>query len=101
MRLPSAGLSIAELQAGITETIRSEFEHNLTQQIYVNPEIWKAINNLKEQNIYIVNQLAAALPPGATATELSKSIIHYLENNHAELSKIVLDALQFEAKKLI
>ncbi|MBK7885433.1 MAG: hypothetical protein IPJ81_17815 [Chitinophagaceae bacterium] len=101
MRLPTASLTALELQVGMIETIRSESEHNITQQLYVNPEIWKAIINLKEQNIYIINQLAAALPPTAAAIDLSKAIIQYQENNNAELSKIVLDALQFEAKKLI
>jgi hypothetical protein len=101
MRIPPTGLSAVELQAGMAETIRNEFEHNITQQIYVNPEVWKAIKNLKEQNIYIINQLAVSLPPSASAIDLSKAIVHYLENNNAELSRVVLDALQFEAKKLI
>ena len=40
-------LTVAELQAGLIETIRNEFEHNTTQQIYINTEVWKAITNLK------------------------------------------------------
>ena len=100
-RMHSTILNVAELQAGLVETIRNEYEHNVTQQIYIHAEVWKAITNMKEQNIFIVNQLAAALPPQANAVELSKLILEYSANNNAELGPIVLDAIQFEVKKLL
>lgn len=101
MRMHNTSFSARELQAGMVETIRSEYEHNITQQNYINPEVWKAIIKLKEQNIYIINQLAATLPPQAPAIDLSRSILEYASNNNAELSTIVLDAIQYEVKKII
>ena len=100
-RMHSTVLTAAELQAGLIETIRSEYEHNITQQIYINSEVWKAVTNLKEQNIFIINQLATILDPQANAIELSKLILEYCTNNNAELSQLVLDAIQFEVKKLL
>ncbi|UEG48796.1 hypothetical protein LK994_09120 [Ferruginibacter lapsinanis] len=100
-RMHAAGYTAEELKAGLTQSIREEYEHNITQQIYVNPEVWKAVTNLKEQNIYIINQLATALPPQAPAVELSKLILEYSSGTNAELSSIVLDAIQFEVKKII
>lgn len=101
MQMPSVGLSAREMQAGMIETIRAEFDHNITQQIYIHPEVWKAIINLKEQNIYILNQLGSVLPPVATSLDYSKTILQYLENHQSDLSSVVLDAIQFEVKKLI
>ncbi|MBL0356925.1 MAG: hypothetical protein IPP72_08540 [Chitinophagaceae bacterium] len=63
--------------------------------------MWKAIGNLKDQNIFIINQIAAMIPANAAAIELSKRLLEYSSNKDAELSVIVLDALQFEAKKLL
>ncbi len=100
-RMHTPDLTAKELQAGMVETIRNEYEHNVTQQIYVNPEVWKAVCNLKEQNIYIINQIGSALSPAANAVDLSKMILEYSTNNNAELSAIVLDAIQFEVKKLL
>lgn len=97
----STDLTAAELQAGVVETIRNEYEHNITQQIYINPEVWKAVTKMKEQNIFIINQLAAALPPQANAWELSNLILEYSSKNNAELNAIVLDAIQYEVKKLL
>jgi hypothetical protein len=100
-RMHSAVLTAAELQAGLVETIRNEYEHNITQQIYINPEVWKAVTKMKEQNIFIINQLADALPPRANALDLSNLILEYSSNNNAELAPIVLDAIQYEVKKLV
>ncbi|MCW3091187.1 MAG: hypothetical protein JWP81_2256 [Ferruginibacter sp.] len=100
-RMHSVGLTADELQAGMVEAIRNEYEHNTTQQMYVNPEVWKAVTNMKEQNIFIINQLSATLSPGANATDLSKLILEYASNNNSELGPVVLDAIQFEVKKLI
>jgi hypothetical protein len=86
---------------GLIETIRREYEHNITQQNYVNPEVWKAVTNLKEQNIYIINELTGSLPPNATALDCSRTILQYTTADNAELSGIVLNAIQYEVKKLI
>ena len=100
-RVSSTGLHAATVHAEMVEALRSEYDYNITQQIYVSPEIWNAVTRLKDQNIYIVNQLAATLPPNASGLDLSKRIIEYSLTKDAELNKIVLDALQFEAKKLL
>jgi hypothetical protein len=64
--------------------------------------MWKAIGNLRDQNIYIINQVAATLPSQEKAIELSKRLLEYASiNPQAELSSIVLDALQIEAKKIL
>ena len=100
-RLHDTNFSAMELAAGLIQTIRTEYEHNITQQNYVNPEVWKAVTNLKEQNIYIINELTAPLPQHATALDCSRSILEYTATANAELSSIVLSAIQYEVKKLI
>lgn len=100
-RMEMQGESAAALHSAMIIDIKNEYDYNSSQQIYVSPEVWNAITKLKEQNIYIINQLAAGLPPQANALDLSKHILQYSLSNNAELNVIVLDALQFEAKKIM
>ncbi len=101
-RTPNAGLSSRQMQISLIDAIRQEYEYNISQQVYVSTEVWKAINNLKEQNIYVVNQLASTLPFKASGMDLNKQIIDFLINNpKASLHNVVLDALNFEAKKIM
>ena len=101
-RVNQPGLSAKEMQSLLLQTIRQEFEHNITQQIYVSPEAWDAVRNLKEQNMLIVNQVATFLPENATAFDLNKSLLELTaQNPKALLHGVVSEALSYEAKKLM
>lgn len=100
-RTPAAGITVVDLQLNLLEALRTEYEYNVSQQIYVSPKMWEAIGNLKDQNSFIINQLAATLPPTANGYELSKRILEYVASTDAEFGKTVLNALQFEAKRII
>jgi hypothetical protein len=100
-RTPYGGANVVDVQLALLETLRTEYEYNVSQQIYVSPEMWKAVTNLKDQNAYIINQIAGLLPSQAAGVELAKRILEYSSTKNAELNTIVLDALQFEAKKVL
>lgn len=101
-RMAQPGISAVELQAALLDAIKQEFEYNASQQIYVSPIAWEAVRNLRDQNMLIVNQVAGLLPAGASGTELAKSILEVImQQQDAALHTIVLNALNFEAKKLM
>lgn len=99
--LDTFGESAVAMHSMLVETLKSEFEYNVSQQIYVSKEVWNAITKLKDQNIYIINQLAATLPHTASSMDLSKSILEYSMTKNAELNTIILEAISFEAKKVL
>lgn len=100
-RIGVNGMTAAELHHTLTQTLKAEYDYNQSQQIYISPEVWNSITRLKDQNIYIINQITVNLPPHATGLDLGKLIIEYSSNPNAELNVIVLDALQYEAKKIL
>lgn len=101
-RMNQPGLSARDMQLVLTQTIRQEFEHNITQQIFVSAEAWDAVKNLKEQNIHIVNQVASFLPPEATGNDLNRHLLEMLaQNPKASLQQVVSEVLSFEAKKVM
>ncbi len=100
-RTPAEGMTVVDLQLTLLDTLRTEYEYNVTQQIYIDSKMWKAIGNLKDQNTFIINQLAATLLSDANSIELSKRILEYVASTDSELNTVVLNALQFEAKRLI
>ena len=101
-RLYDNGLSARQMQQVMLNSIREEYDHNVTQQLYIKPELWEAISKMKDQNAYIINQLAALAPPNATALDLNKKILDFnLGHPDATMNKLVLDALQFEVKNLM
>ena len=100
-RTATGNESLGATHAIMVNQIREEFDYNVSQQIYVSPEIWDAVVKLKDQHIYIINQLYAGLPQEASGKDLCKRILEYTIMQNAELNNIVMDAIQFEAKKLM
>ncbi|MBO9634602.1 MAG: hypothetical protein J7578_15925 [Chitinophagaceae bacterium] len=101
-RVNQPGLSAREMQSLLTMNIKQEFEHNVTQQIYVSAESWDAVRNLKDQNILIINQVASFMPAEATGQDLNHALLEMLvQNPKATLHNVVSDVLSFEAKKLM
>lgn len=101
-RLNQPGISALEMKIILTENIRHEFEYNSTQQLYVSPVSWDSVRNLKEQNIMIIHQVYASMLPTASASELNKKILEVVMSQpQGALHEMVLQALNFEAKKLM
>lgn len=99
-RVSLAGVSAHEMQALLTQNIKEEFSHNITQQLYVSADAWSAVKNLKEQNLLIINQYAKTLPPQATGLDLNKNLLEYcMQNKKGALHEIVNEVLNFELKK--
>ena len=101
-RVPAGDLNVRQLQSVLIDQVKTEFDYNLSQQIYVAPQAWQAISNLKEQNIFIINKVAETLSPDDRGVELSKRIIELVNADpNVSLHPVVVEALTFEAKKLL
>ena len=101
-RVNTPGLGARDMQLLLIQSIRQEFEHNVTQQMYVSPEAWDAVRNFKDQNLLIINQISSFLPAEATSADLNKHLLDLLvQNPQASLQNVVSEALSYEAKKLM
>lgn len=101
-RTNQPGIGGRDMQMMLTHAIRQEFDHNITQQIYVTSEAWDAVRNLKDQNIHIINQVAAILPPDVPGTDLNRQILEMVaQNPKMTLHNVVAEVLSYEAKKLM
>ncbi len=74
-RVQEPKLTAKQMQSLLLSSIRAEFEHNLSQQIYVTPDAWKVIKSAKENVIKLINSVASELKDDASAFELSKTIL--------------------------
>ncbi len=78
VRIHVAGTTVREIQQFLISEIRTEHQHNITQQLYVSTQAWAVMNRIKEDTISMVNNTAAGLSPEASSLELSKVILTHL-----------------------
>ncbi|WP_443945946.1 hypothetical protein ACJVDH_02220 [Pedobacter sp. AW1-32] len=78
LRLHQQGIKLSVLQAAVIQEIRTEYQHNITQQLYVGSETWAVVRKLKEDTIAMVNNAAQSLPAEANGVDLSKLILQHM-----------------------
>jgi len=102
-RLYHSGMTVQGLQYALIHSIKQEFEHNLSQQIYVSDRVWQTVVGIKEQEMAMINRIAATLKPEASAKELHHRILDYiLKSEEDKLPiQIGLSLIQQEAKLVL
>lgn len=94
-------MNVAQLQFTMVQNIRTEYEHNITQQLYVSTSSWALISASVEEMITVINSIGRTLSPDAPAIELSRSILQYfLEGNHQLTLHKAIEELKIEAQRL-
>ncbi len=84
LRLHTPGMSAKEMHSIIIADIKAEYQHNISQQIYVSPTTWNVVKRIKDDTISIISSAARALPEQATSADLSKSVLVHLAGLEAE-----------------
>ncbi len=94
-------MTVLQVQQHLIRTIRMEYEHNVSQQVYVTAEVWAMIQNAKEQTIAFVNSMVQQLPPESTALDYAKVMITAYSSNGDTPNELALQALKKEAQTLL
>ena len=74
-RLSRPGQKVAQLQAVLMNNIREEYEHNMSQQIYVSNLAWDHLVRARNEVEMMITRAAAELDRNADGKELAKGII--------------------------
>lgn len=99
-RLYAGTLTARQLADVFKEAIMSEFEHNLSQQIYVSETAWQVVVDLKDQHIFIIKELLQAISEEAPGQVLVQAINTLLEAHpNASIQPMVVDTLKKEARQ--
>lgn len=78
LRINSNGLSADELYTLIVNEVRSEFQHNVTQQLYVTSRAWSVTRRVKDDTLNVIANGLKTLPTNATGLELGQTVLNLL-----------------------
>ncbi len=96
------GMTAQQFHLALIKDIRHEYEHNLSQQIYISPEAWHMVTSAKEEMITIFNRVAGTVPPEASEKEIIKRIFEYFMEEDRQLpTQKALLTLKKEVNKLL
>lgn len=101
MDLDVSGMTVQQVQQRLLQTIRLEFDHNMSQQIYVSEQVWELIMTARTQMMAFVTAMAVQLPPESTSLDYAKVLLTAYSTNGETANEQALHALKQEAAALI
>ena len=99
-RLNPGDLSAIEFHQILLRELREEYNHNLSQQVYMTDETWDLIKNAMEEVVMVVNESAEGLDKKANALDLSRSILENVVNRKIDPIAYPLKHLKDEIREL-
>jgi hypothetical protein len=75
LRIHNIGLTVSQEQNLLLTAIRSEFEHNLSQQIYLSDQVWAKVCDAKGDIEEIINTVAGDYDKDADSREFAETVL--------------------------
>ncbi len=100
-RVNEPGLHVKDIRLLMVHSIQSEYDHNISQQIYVSTESWEAVCNAKEQLVNLINSIAEKIDPEAEGKILDRKLLELSLHEKEFPVRTALNILNDEAKKLM
>ena len=94
-------MTILQVQQHLMRTIRVEYDHNLSQQVYVSDEVWQLILSARDQMVAFINSMAQQMPPESSALDYAKVLITAFASNGQTANGQAMQALRDEARSLL
>jgi hypothetical protein len=74
IRINPGAIPAKEFHQMLLAEVRNEFNHNISQQIFMSEQVWETIKNAKEDLVMTVNDAASEMSGESSSLDLSKKI---------------------------
>ena len=101
VRVSTSNMSASQLHSTLLTTIRSEFEHNLSQQIYMSPQAWEVVRNARSNLIKMINSEAEKIPGNGPGIDLSKQLLNRVMELESEPTRAAIEYVKSEVARMI
>jgi len=88
------GFSGKQLYTELLRAIREEYEHNMSQQLYIGISTWELVRNAKESVIQTINEAYGETLEGQNAENFTQAIIKIYLQQKKPLVERALDQLK-------
>ena len=100
LRLNTSALSALELQQQLLQEIRDEYNHNLSQQVYMTQNAWDYVQAAMNDVSSLINQAAGDVRPDDAAIELAKRIFERIIQREHQPTSEALKVVKAEIQEM-
>jgi hypothetical protein len=94
-------MSAQQLHIELVKTIKSEYEHNLSQQIYLSHNAWELVKTSKEEIIKLINISATKVPQDNSSNDLAMMVLNITASLEKKLpNEVALNYIKKEVSQI-
>lgn len=98
-RILKPDVKVKALHSLLLSTIRDEYEHNMSQQLYISDTAWELIKTAKEDVVRLVNSAAAKFNSDDDANKFAQDIVTNGFNNKSNPIDNALKSLKEDIRE--
>ncbi len=99
VRLNTSHMPAKEFHQLLLSEIRNEYNHNVSQQVYMSEDVWNMVKNAKEDLIVTINDAASEMTMESTSLDLAKKIFERSVNKNLDPLGHALSELKREIQR--
>ena len=99
-RLNNAEYSAGQFRQVLLSEAREEFNHNLSQQVYMSDEAWSYVKSAVEDTLSMINEAGNSVGPEEKSLDLAKKIFDLNIERKPDMHTTALLFVKDEARKL-
>ena len=97
-RLSQVKMPAKEFQQILLKEIRDEYNHNVSQQVYMSEESWELVKNAKEDLIISINSAAEKMNKESTSLDLAKQLFQEIIDKEVDPITLALHEIKDEIR---
>jgi hypothetical protein len=101
MRTMQPGMNVLDLQKALVNSIREEFEHNLSQQIYISANAWAMVTAARQSMIQLIGETASELNQSDNCSKLATDVLTEYANAKNDPLALAKALLREEVKEIL
>ena len=100
LRVQMPNMKVRELRGVLLVAINQEFEHNVSQQLYVSDTLWQIIRAAKNNTLALVTMTASDLDPEGPSDALANALLKAMDEQSITPLQTAVLAVRTEAGQL-
>ncbi|MFY0653695.1 MAG: hypothetical protein JXQ96_16745 [Cyclobacteriaceae bacterium] len=100
MRVNDDEYKSGQLHQMLLHEIREEYNHNLSQQVYMSDASWNLVKGAMEEIVMVINEAAGEVDPESKSLELAKRIFEVTMGREKQAVDFALTAVKDEIREV-
>lgn len=101
LRLRESGMTVRDLRISMLLAIQQEYEHNITQQVYVSDQLWQIVKMARDTTLQTINGVAAGIDEEGDAKLYAQALIEHINQREGDPLETALLAIKKETATIL